>query len=152
LPVVIGGWDSAESYMAAIDRGEIPNPDVAVPPGVPQEYVIAPALPVPNPTVDPRLSNLYGTGNTAPQAGVMTNVLAMSSLLGGAWSGFDPGNVSGGLAILHAYANSVYGSSDLGVVRRSSEVLENEPSGIRPGTMPRIVIPMWARNERGSPI
>lgn len=56
------------------------------------------------------------------------------------------------LAGLKAFASEMYGSSELGVIRNSSEVLENEPSGIRPGTMERIVIPSWARRERGSPI
>lgn len=57
-----------------------------------------------------------------------------------------------GLSALKQFAVTIWGSEELGVIRRSSEVLENEPSGIRPGTMERIVIPSWARNQRGSPI
>jgi len=91
-----------------------------------------------------------GIGNTAP--GSMVNPLTTSSILGGAWTGFNPGDLGSGLAILRSYSQQVYGSVDLGVIRRSSEVLENEPSGIRPGTLERIVIPTWARRERGSPI
>jgi len=149
--VVVGGWDSPESYYAALARGET----IGVPP--PQEWIVEPAASVPSTTVGLASKPVasYGTGvggglfgSLAP--GSMINVIG--DILGGVWSGFDPGDPGGGLAILHSYAESVYGSVDLGVLRRSSEVLENEPSGIRPGTMERIVIPAWARNQRGSPI
>lgn len=56
------------------------------------------------------------------------------------------------LSALKAFAESVYGSDEMGVIRQSSEVLENEPTGIRPGTMERIVLPAWARRQRGSPL
>lgn len=56
------------------------------------------------------------------------------------------------LAALKAWSETVYGSDELGVIRQSSEVLENEPTGIRPGTMERIVLPAWARRQRGSPL
>lgn len=146
--VVVGGWDSYESYQAALSRGEIPAPGF-------EDFVVEPATTPPNPyvaTADKGTSILGQGFPTSPSPGVMLNVVAQSSLLGGAWAGFDPGNIAGGLAVLHSYAQAVYGSIDLGILRRSSEVLEQEPSGIRPGTMPRIVIPVWARNERGSPI
>lgn len=44
------------------------------------------------------------------------------------------------LSALKQYAQSVWGgTSDLGRIRDSSAALENEPSGIRFGNMPRIV-------------
>lgn len=91
-------------------------------------------------------NTLFGTIQTA-SPGVMIN-----SISGGVWSGFDPNNMESSLAALHAFALSTYGSLELGSVRYSSEVLENEPTGVRPGTMERIVIPAWARRERGSPL
>lgn len=93
------------------------------------------------------LSNtIFGTMQNA-SPGVMTN-----AVLAGAWAGFDPNDIAGGLAVIRAYSLEVYGSTELGTVRYSSEVLENEPTGVRPGTMERIVIPAWARRERGSPL
>lgn len=91
-------------------------------------------------------NTLFGTMQNA-SPGVMTN-----AVLAGQWSGFDPNDIAGGLAIIKAFSLDVYGSTELGVVRYSSEVLENEPTGVRPGTMERIVIPAWARRERGSPL
>jgi len=152
MPVVIGGWDSIESFEAAIKRGETP----AIGPvnyagDVADNYVVQPGLNLPYTGMG---SSGFGYpivgGVPVATAGVMLNPSA--SVLAGAWTGFDPGDVAGGLAILHSFAESIYGSSDLGVVRYSSEVLENEPTGIRPGTMERIVIPAWARRERGSPL
>jgi len=113
-----------------------------------------PGYVAPAPTsISPALGNvLVGIGNVEPGPGVMTNVVVSSSVLSGAWSGFDPNDIAGGLAIIHAYSMEAYGSVDLGTIRYSSEVLENEPTGIRPGVMERIVIPAWARRERGSPL
>lgn len=119
------------------------------------DYVQSAPTPIPYPasgyvaTADKgsSLSNtIFGTMQTAVP-GVMTNVLSA-----GIWSGFDVNDIAGGLAVIKAYSLDVYGSVDLGTVRYSSEVLENEPSGVRPGTMERIVIPAWARRERGSPL
>lgn len=84
--------------------------------------------------------------------GSVINPIASSIFGGDSGGGFNPANIDDGLDILHAFSDSAYGSRDLGVIRRSSEALENEPSGIRPGTMERIVIPAWARNQRGTPI
>lgn len=153
---VIGGWDSIENFLAALERGETPGV-------VPQNYVgpasndaiVQPGLILPGgaigTSVVPTSSGFFGPGVMAPAPGVMNNVIAAQSVLAGAWTGFDPGNLIAGLAVLHAYSVSAYGSESLGVIRRSSEVLENEPTGIRPGTLERIVIPTWARRERGSP-
>lgn len=161
MPVVIGGWDSYESFQAAMERGETPAfiPENYVGPVAESGYVIQPGLRIPATAVGstqqsvPTSSGFLGAGLFASASpGLMVNAIESTSLLGGAWSGFDAGNIAGGLAILHAYAIDAYGSVNLGVLRRSSEVLENEPTGIRPGTMERIVIPVWARNERGSPI
>lgn len=120
--------------------------------GNPVEYVAQPSVPyVPEyvATADKGSSlanTIFGTIQN-PSPGVMQNVLSA-----GVWSGFDPNDIAGGLAVIKAYSLDVYGSVDLGTVRYSSEVLENEPSGVRPGTMERIVIPAWARRERGSPL
>lgn len=108
------------------------------------------ALTPPSPELAPGITSIGGTvlgvvQNVSP--GVMQNVVS-----GGVWAGFDPNDMASGMAIAHAYSLSVYGSVDLGTVRYSSEVLENEPTGVRPGTMERIVIPAWARRERGSPL
>lgn len=93
------------------------------------------------------LSNtIFGTMQNATP-GVMQNALS-----GGVWSGFNLNDIAGGLAVIKAYSLDVYGSTELGTVRYSSEVLENEPTGVRPGSMERIVIPSWARRERGSPL
>jgi len=116
-----------------------------------ENYVVEPAAQTPTPWVSPAITSLTG-GVGSAQPGVMVNQIVSQSVLAGAWTGFNPGDLAGGLAILRSYSASTYGSADLGVVRRSSEVLENEPSGIRPGTLERIVIPVWARRERGSPI
>lgn len=82
--------------------------------------------------------NVGDDGINIPQAGSMVNTVIP--------------NDGSALSNLKALAVSIYGSADMGVIRRNSNVLENEPSGIRPGTMERIVIPAWARNQRGSPI
>lgn len=62
----------------------------------------------------------------------------------------DPG---GALGRLLAYRMAVYGlpANKLGDVRNSSAVLVQERTGIRPGVLPRIVLPVWARNDRGGP-
>lgn len=121
-------------------------------PGSSVDYVAQPGVPYVAPllaTADKGSSlstNVLGiTQNPSP--GVMVN-----AVLAGVWSGFNPNDIAGGLAIIRAYSLEVYGSVDLGTVRYSSEVLENEPTGVRPGTMERIVIPAWARRERGSPL
>lgn len=158
MPVVIGGWDSIENFLDALARGETPGV-------IPSNYtgpasndaVVQPGLVLPGgamgTTVVPTSSGFFGPGGMYTAApGVMNNAVSAGSVLAGAWTGFDPGNLAAGLAVLHAYSVSAYGSEGLGVIRRSSEVLENEPTGIRPGTMERIVIPVWARNFRGSPI
>lgn len=153
MPVVIGGWDSPESFMDAVNRGEMINPSVPLPAGIVQtgvdEYVEMASQP-PMPWVSPAIT---GIGNTV--LGTMTNPtpgVMINPIMAGVWSGFDPNDTVSGLAIIRAYSLEVYGSTDLGVVRYSSEVLENEPTGVRPGTMERIVIPAWARRERGSPL
>lgn len=118
------------------------------------EYVQSAQTPIPNVTgyvatadKGSSLTNtIFGTMQNA-SPGVMTN-----AVLAGTWSGFDPNDIAGGLAVIRAYSLEVYGSTELGTVRYSSEVLENEPTGVRPGTMERIVIPAWARRERGSPL
>lgn len=151
------GWDSIENFLAALERGETPGV-------IPVNYtgpasndaVVQPGLVLPGgsmgTTVVPTSSGFFGPGVFgSPAPGVMFNAIAATSILGGAWTGFNPNDLNGGLATLHAYSLSAYGSENLGVIRRSSEVLENEPTGIRPGTMERIVLPMWARNFRGSP-
>lgn len=69
----------------------------------------------------------------------------------GPGAGFNPNNIAQGLAQLHALAIQVYGSKELGHWRQSSAALENGASGIRPGTMERIVVPAWAARERGFP-
>lgn len=159
MPVVIGGWDSPENVRAAMERGEIIG---TMPPsswGLEQEIAAhneqyvnpAPQPPAPGyiATADKGAAignTLFGTMQSA-SPGIMTNVV-----LAGQWSGFDPNDIAGGLAIIKAYSLDVYGSTELGTVRYSSEVLENEPTGVRPGTMERIVIPAWARRERGSPL
>lgn len=111
---------------------------------------VHPAQEPPTPWVSPAITNvgntLFGTMQNA-SPGVMIN-----AVLAGTWSGFDVNDIAGGLAVIRAYSLEVYGSVDLGTVRYSSEVLENEPTGVRPGTMERIVIPAWARRERGSPL
>lgn len=86
------------------------------------------------------------------ETGAVVNTLASSIFGGDAGGGFNPANLDEGVATLRAFSAATYGSPDLGVIRRSSEALENEPTGVRPGTMERIVIPAWARNQRGSPI
>lgn len=150
------GWDSIENFLAALERGETPG----VVPGnytgpMANDSVVQPGLILPGgamgSTVIPTSSGFFGPGVMLPSPGVMNNAVTTGQVLAGAWSGFDPGNLAAGLATLHAYSISAYGSEGLGVVRRSSEVLENEPTGIRPGTMERIVLPLWARNFRGSP-
>lgn len=157
MPVVIGGWDSIENFLDALSRGEMPGV-------VPENYtgpkandsVIQPGLRLPSGTGNtesiPTSSGFFGPGMFAsPAPGIMVNAVNTASVLGGAWTGFNPADLASGLAILRSYSASAYGSAELGVIRRSSEVLENEPTGIRPGTMERIVIPVWARNFRGSP-
>lgn len=113
------------------------------------DYIAEPSTPY-VPGIPPPVSGLsntvFGIIQT-PQPGVMQNVV-----LAGAWSGFDIGDIAGGLATLKAFAFGAYGSTELGTIRYSSEVLENEPTGVRPGTMERIVIPSWARRARGSPL
>lgn len=119
------------------------------------DYVQSAPTPIPNvpsehiATADKGSSltnTIFGTVQN-PSPGIMTN-----AVLAGTWAGFDPNDIAGGLAIIRAYSLEVYGSVDLGTVRYSSEVLENEPTGVRPGSMERIVIPAWARRERGSPM
>lgn len=154
---VLGGWDSIENFLAALERGETPGV-------VPENYlgpkandsVVQPGLVLPVGTGStesiPTSSGFLGQGMFAsPAPFVMVNTIVTGSVLGGAWSGFNPQDLATGLSILRSYSQSAYGSAELGVIRRSSEVLENEPTGIRPGTMERIVIPVWARNFRGSP-
>lgn len=65
--------------------------------------------------------------------------------------GFNPQNIAQGLAQLHSVAMQIYGSIELGHWRQSSAALENGASGIRPGSMERIVVPAWAARERGFP-
>lgn len=157
MPVVVGGWDSIESFLSALERGETPGV-------IPENYtgpkandsVVQPGLRLPTGTGNtesiPTSSGFFGPGMFASAApGIMVNAVNTGSVLGGAWSGFNPGDLASGLAILRSYSLQAYGSAELGVIRRSSEVLENEPTGIRPGVMERIVLPTWARRERGSP-
>lgn len=54
------------------------------------------------------------------------------------------------LAALKGYAETAYGSVDLGITRFSSAALVNGKSGIRMGQMERIVVPAWA-NREGKP-
>lgn len=151
------GWDSIENFLDALARGETPGV-------VPQNYVgprsndsvVQPGLRLPVGTGGtesiPTSSGFLGRGMFASAApGIMVNVVSTGSVLGGAWAGFNPQDLASGLAILRSYSAAAYGSAELGVIRRSSEVLENEPTGIRPGSMERIVLPWWARNFRGSP-
>lgn len=155
MPVVVGGWDSYESFQAAVERGEVPAfvPEGYVGPTAESGYVVQPGLTMPTQLgigSSAPLSYSSIVGNATPFT--MVNPIVQSSFLGGAWSGFNPSDMPGSLSILHAYMLDVYGSTELGVIRFSSEVLENEPTGIRPGTMERIVIPAWARLQRGSPL
>lgn len=69
----------------------------------------------------------------------------------GPGQGFNPTQLAAGVATLHAYAQTVYGSINLGNFRYSSVALENGPTGIRPGTMERIVVPGWVARQRGFP-
>lgn len=150
VPPILGGWDSPQHVIDAIERGESIG---VMPPSAwgLDEYIEAASEP-PTPWVSPAITSL-SIGNTvlgtlmSPQPGVMLNTINA-----GVWSGFDPNDMAGSLAALHAFAISMYGSTELGTVRYSSEALENEPTGVRPGTMERIVIPAWARRERGSPL
>jgi hypothetical protein len=88
-----------------------------------------------------------GTAFPAVVPGVVTNTI-FEGVSGAANAVISSDNA---LAGLRSWAEGVYGSVELGEIRRSSEVLENEPTGIRPGTMERIVLPYWARQQRGSP-
>lgn len=60
----------------------------------------------------------------------------------------------GAVGGLNAYRMSEYGlpANKLGDVRSSSTVLVGERTGVRPGVLPRIVLPIWARNDRGGPL
>lgn len=69
----------------------------------------------------------------------------------GPGAGFNPQNVAAGVAQLRSIAQQIYGSAELGTTRQSSVALENGASGIRPGSMERIVVPAWAARERGFP-
>lgn len=154
MPIVIAGGDAydpniAEDQAALFALGfeyhngqwvQVHGNDVVIEQAPPSVYTSVGT---------PAIGNTAGIPTSQP--GIVTNPLVASSILGGAWSGFNPSDLAGGLAVLHAYSLQVYGSVELGVIRRSSEVLENEPSGIRPGTLERIVIPTWARRERGNP-
>lgn len=115
-------------------------------------------IPVPPPTVDTSVpqsqasarvtSGAMGTAIPSAVPGVVSNTI---------FEGVGPSSTSvitsdNALSALKAWAEGVYGSDELGVIRQSSEVLENEPTGIRPGTMERIVLPAWARRQRGSPL
>lgn len=62
-------------------------------------------------------------------------------------------DVGGALGSINAYRMSEYGlpANKLGDVRTSSTALVGERTGIRPGVLPRIVLPIWARQDRGSP-
>lgn len=64
------------------------------------------------------------------------------------------GDTGAALAQLQEYRYAVYGlpPNKLGEVRTSSSVLVGERTGVRPGVLPRIVLPEWARRERGSPL
>lgn len=153
MPVVIGGWDSPESFMDAISRGEVPNASIALPTGIvqtgPNQYIESAEMP-PTPWVSSAITSLFNSVlgvQTVAEPGIMIN-----PVLAGVWSGFNPNDIAGGMAVIRAYSLEVYGSTELGTVRYSSEVLENEPTGVRPGTLERIVIPAWARRERGSPL
>lgn len=114
------------------------------------DSVVAPAITPPDTTVNSVVNNQTsgvvggGTfGTVAP--GVVSNPIfegaGVNSII----------SADNALEALRSFAETAYGSVNLGYVRRSSEVLVNEPSGIRPGTMERIVLPEWARRERGSP-
>lgn len=110
------------------------------------------AVTPPSPTVNaPAVTTTSGVtgggifGTVAP--GVVTNPIANSV---GSTANVVPNDSF--LAGLKAFAVETYGSDELGSIRQSSEVLENEPTGIRPGTMERIVLPAWARRQRGSPL
>jgi len=152
MPVMIGGTsydpNIPSQQQALFDLGYMYYQGLWIKTEQIPGYIAPAALPA-----GPPSGNVYfGTGNVEPAPGIMPNVVVSSSFLGGAWSGFDVSDIAGGLATLRSFALEQYGSDDLGAVRYSSEVLENEPTGIRPGIMERIVIPAWARRERGSPL
>lgn len=67
-----------------------------------------------------------------------------------------PGEAPAGsaLAQLNDWRFNTYGlpANKLAEVRTSSNALVGEPTGVRPGTLPRIVMPEWARRQRGSPL
>lgn len=89
-------------------------------------------------TTIPHSSGFGGIGNTA---------LAMTGLQ----SGLSEQIVSNALSQIRSIAQSIYGSTNLGIIRQSSAALENGASGIRPGTLERIVVPSWVARERGFP-
>lgn len=56
------------------------------------------------------------------------------------------------LAALEQARINRYGTAELGAVRRvGGSGIVNEMSGVRPGFLPRIVLPVGARKERGWP-
>lgn len=50
---------------------------------------------------------------------------------------------------LRQQAITTYGGSDLGEVRFSSQALEDNPTGIRFGELPRVVLPFDMAKDRG---
>lgn len=91
------------------------------------------------------MQNSPGASAVGNTAAAMTNPVPLAII---------PTDASMGaiLAALTEFRFRKYGSTELGEVRRVSNVgIVNEQSGVRPGALPRIVLPIGARKERGYP-
>lgn len=63
-----------------------------------------------------------------------------------------PGDPGGYVASLRTFAMAAFGSAEPGAVVRVRSALVNEPSGVRPGVLPRVQIPVSVRKSRGVPL
>lgn len=92
------------------------------------------------------VANMPATGNTVGLPAAPINNIATTYGL------IIPGDPNGSvLGRVMQFAEQIYGSTDLGIIRHSSGYLESDPtSGIRPGLvdLPRVMLPPWANVTR----
>lgn len=125
--------------------GQLVVYDPITPPGVNpvQDLYVANNFTLPAPFLA-QVATLPATGNTVglPSSPVNTIAATYDLVIPG-----DPASPGAVLGRVLEFANVIYGSPDMGVIRHSAGYLASDPtSGIRPGygELPRIVLPPHA--------
>lgn len=125
--------------------GQLMVYDPITPPGENpvQDLYVANNFSLPAPFLS-QVASLPATGNTTglPSSPINTIAATYDLIIPG-----DPSSPGAVLGRVLGFAEQIYGSAEMGVIRHSSGYLASDPtSGIRPGMteLPRIILPPWA--------